>query len=189
MTKPQGPHGDEGWTLIEMLVVMTLIGVLSTLALVQYRNSVQASKEAVLKALEIIKGLTAEPEVGQIYKGTVTRIVDFGAFVEILPNKEALLHVSEIAHERVESPGDVLKEGETIDVKVISIDREGKTRLTRRELLPFPEGEEGEAARERIQRAREAGPPSRDRGGRPPRGGDRGDRGGRPPRGDRPRPR
>ena len=152
-------------------------------------NVASSDSEAVLKALEIIKGLTAEPEVGQIYKGTVTRIVDFGAFVEILPNKEALLHVSEIAHERVESPGDVLKEGETIDVKVISIDREGKTRLTRRELLPFREGEEGEAARERIQRAREAGPPSRDRGGRPPRGGDRGDRGGRPPRGDRPRPR
>jgi len=149
-------------------------------------NVASSDSEAVLKALEIIKGLTAEPEVGQIYSGTITRIVDFGAFVEILPNKEALLHVSEIAHERVESPGDVLKEGDAVEVKVISIDREGKTRLTRRELLPFPEGEEGEAARERIARAREAGPPSRDRG-RPPRGGDR-DRGGDRRRGgDRPR--
>ncbi|MFO0566818.1 MAG: polyribonucleotide nucleotidyltransferase [Polyangiaceae bacterium] len=155
-------------------------------------NVASADSDAVKKALEIIKGLTAEPEVGQVYQGTVTRIVDFGAFVEILPNKEALLHVSEIAHDRVEAPSDVLKEGDVIDVKVISIDREGKTRLTRRELLPFPEGEEGERARERIQRAREAGPPSRgDRGGRPPRGGDRGDRGGDRPRrdrGDRPRP-
>jgi polyribonucleotide nucleotidyltransferase len=150
-------------------------------------NVASADSDAVLKALEIIKGLTAEPEVGQIYQGTVTRIVDFGAFVEILPNKEALLHVSEIAHERVESPGDVLKEGEEVEVKVISVDREGKTRLTRRELLPFPEGEEGEAARDRIARAREAGPPSRGDRGRP-RGGDR-DRGPRRDRGDRPRSR
>jgi polyribonucleotide nucleotidyltransferase len=152
-------------------------------------NVASSDPEAVLKALEIIKGLTAEAEVGQIYKGTVKRIVDFGAFVEILPNNEALLHVSEIAHERVESPGDVLKEGDVIEVKVISVDREGKTRLTRRELLPFPEGEEGDRARERIQRAREAGPPSRGGG----RGGGRGDRdrGDRPrrDRGDRPRPR
>jgi polyribonucleotide nucleotidyltransferase len=143
--------------------------------------------EAVQKALEIIRGLTAEPEVGQIYKGTVKRIVDFGAFVEILPNNEALLHVSEISHDRVESPGDVLKEGDAIEVKVISVDREGKTRLTRRELLPFPEGEEGDRARERIQKAREAGPPSRGRGG-PPRGGDR-DRGRGGDRDRRPRPR
>jgi polyribonucleotide nucleotidyltransferase len=144
--------------------------------------------EAVLKALDIIRGLTAEPEVGQIYKGTVKRIVDFGAFIEILPNNEALLHVSEISHDRVESPGDVLKEGETIEVKVISVDREGKTRLTRRELLPFPEGEEGDRARERIQKAREAGPPSR--GGRPGGGGRGGDRDRGRGRDDRrPRPR
>ena len=160
--------------------------------------------EGVRRALDIIQGLTAEPEVGKVYKGAVRRLVDFGAFVEILPGNEALLHVSEIAHERVESPGDVLKEGDEIEVKVISVDREGKTRLTRRELLPFPEGEEGERARERIARAREAGPPQRgggrssgrdsgprrDRdggGGRPPREGG----GGRPPRdrerGSRPR--
>jgi polyribonucleotide nucleotidyltransferase len=158
-------------------------------------NVASADSEAVAKALEIIRGLTAEPEVGQIYKGVVKRIVDFGAFVEILPNNEALLHVSEIAHERVESPGDVLKEGDIIDVKVISIDRDGKTRLTRRELLPFPEGEEGERARERIQRARDAGPPSRSGGGRGPRDRDRADRdradhdrGPRRERGDRPRP-
>ncbi len=145
--------------------------------------------EMVRRALDIIEGLVAEPEVGKIYKGTVKRIVDFGAFVEILPNNEALLHVSEISHERVESPGDVLKEGDPIDVKVISVDRDGKTRLTRRELLPFPEGEEGERARERIQKAREAGPPSRGGGGG--RGGGRGDRdrGPRRDRGDDRRPR
>ena len=136
-------------------------------------NVASADAEAVQRAIDIIKGLTAEPEVGTVYKGTVKRIVDFGAFVEILPNNEALLHVSEISHDRVESPGDVLKEGDEIEVKVISVDREGKTRLTRRELLPFPEGDEGDRARERIQKAREAGPPNRG-GGR-----GRGDRDGR----------
>jgi polyribonucleotide nucleotidyltransferase len=150
-----------------------------------------ADSEAVKRAIQIIEGLVAEPEVGRVYQGKVTRIVDFGAFVEILPNSEALLHVSEFAHERVENPGDVLKEGDPVDVKVISVERDGKVRLTRRELLPFPEGEEGDRARERIQRAREAGPG----GGRGPDGGrggggrdrDRG-RGGRDrDRGDRDR--
>ncbi len=90
-----------------------------------------------------------------------------------------MLHVSEIAHERIESPGDVLKEGEEIDVKVISVERDGKVRLTRRELLPLPEGEEGEAAKERIARSREAGPPQRGpRRDGPGGGGDRGGRGG-----------
>ncbi|MBN1607954.1 MAG: polyribonucleotide nucleotidyltransferase [Polyangiaceae bacterium] len=143
--------------------------------------------DSVRRAINIIEGLTAEPEVGRVYSGTVKRIVDFGAFIEILPNVEALLHVSEFAHERVENPADVLSEGDVVDVKVISIDREGKTRLTRRELLPFPEGEEGERARERIAQARESGgtPP---RGGRGPNprgrdrdgGRDRDSRGGRP---------
>jgi polyribonucleotide nucleotidyltransferase len=138
-----------------------------------------ADSDAVKRALAIIEGLVAEPEVGRVYRGKITRLVDFGAFVEILPNSEALLHVSEIAHSRVESPEDVLKEGEEVEVKVISVERDGKVRLSRRELLPFPEGEEGEAAKERMQRAREAGPG----GGRGPRGGggrdrDRGPRGG-----------
>jgi polyribonucleotide nucleotidyltransferase len=137
--------------------------------------------DAVKRALAIIEGLTAEPEVGRIYHGVVKRLVDFGAFVEILPNNEALLHVSEIAHERIESPGDVLKEGEEIDVKVISVERDGKVRLTRRELLPLPEGEEGEAAKERIARAREAGPPQRG----PRRDGPGGGRGGDRDRGPR----
>jgi polyribonucleotide nucleotidyltransferase len=135
-----------------------------------------ADSDAVKRAIQIIEGLTAEPEVGRIYKGTIKRLVDFGAFVEILPNNEALLHVSEIAHERIENPADVLKEGDEIEVKVISVERDGKVRLTRRELLPFPEGELGEQAKERIARAREqGGGPPRGGGGR---GGDR-DRGGR----------
>jgi len=145
-------------------------------------NIASADAEAVKKALEIVRGLTAEAEVGAVYEGVVKRIADFGAFVEILPNTDGLVHISELAHERVNRVEDVVKEGDKVTVKVISIDREGKVRLTRREMLPFPEGPEGDRARERIQQAREAGPPGRgprrDGGGR---GGDR-DRG---PRRDR----
>ncbi len=97
---------------------------------------------AVQRAIEIIKSLVEEPEVGKVYKGTVRRIVDFGAFVEIIPNTEALLHVSEIAHTRTERVEDVLKEGDEIEVKVLSMERDGKIRLSRRALLPVPEGME-----------------------------------------------
>ncbi len=159
-------------------------------------NVASSDPEAVKKALDIIKGLTAEAEIGAVYTGAVKRITDFGAFVEVLPNTDGLLHISEMAHTRVERVEDVLKEGDVIDVKVLSVDREGKIRLTRRELLPLPEGEEGERAAERMAQARDAGPPARRDG--PPRGGDRGgprgggdrgprgggDRGG-PPRRDR----
>jgi polyribonucleotide nucleotidyltransferase len=159
-------------------------------------NVASSDPEAVKKALDIIRGLTAEAEVGAVYTGAVKRITDFGAFVEVLPNTDGLLHISEMAHTRVERVEDVLKEGDVIDVKVLSVDREGKIRLTRRELLPLPEGEEGERAAERMAQARDAGPPARRDG--PPRGGDRGgprgggdrgprgggDRGG-PPRRDR----
>ncbi len=151
-------------------------------------NVASSDSEAVKKALDIIRGLTAEPEIGAIYDGVVKRIADFGAFVEILPNTDGLVHISELAHERVERVEDVLKEGDKVQVKVISVDREGKVRLTRRELLPFPAGEEGDRARERILQAREAGPPQRGpRRDGPPggRGGDRGDRGERGPRRDR----
>jgi polyribonucleotide nucleotidyltransferase len=133
-------------------------------------NIASSDNEAVRKALDIIKGLTTEPEVGAVYKGTVSRVVDFGAFIEILPGTDGLLHVSEMAHERVEKVTDVMKEGDAVDVKVISVDRDGKIRLTRRELLPYPEGPEGDRARERIQQARDAGVPSRS-GGRDRRDG------------------
>ena len=156
-----------------------------------------ADPDAVRRAIEIIQGLTAEPEVGRTYKGTIKRVVDFGVFVEILPNVEALLHVSEISHERVESPADVFNEGDEVEVKVISVDREGRVRLSRRELMPLPAGEEGERAKERIAREREAGAPQRSGGGRGGGGRFGGDRrdggsrggprhgGGRPPGGGR----
>jgi polyribonucleotide nucleotidyltransferase len=147
-------------------------------------NVASADSDAVKKALDIIKGLTTEPEVGATYKGTVSRVADFGAFIEILPGTDGLLHVSEMAHHRVEKVTDVMKEGDAVDVKVLSVDRDGKIRLTRRELLPFPEGPEGEAAKKRLEQAREqGGPPPRSGGG-----GGRDRRDGPPrDRGDRPR--
>jgi polyribonucleotide nucleotidyltransferase len=145
-------------------------------------NVASSDSDAVKKALDIIKGLTAEPEVGAVYKGPVQRVTDFGAFVELMPGTDGLLHISEMAHTRVERVADVMKEGDIVEVKVLSIDRDGKIRLSRRELLPLPEGEEGERAKERMLAAREAGPPARRSGGdrdRGPRGGgDRGPRGG-----------
>jgi polyribonucleotide nucleotidyltransferase len=136
-------------------------------------NIASSDPEAVKKALDIIKGLTAEPEVGAVYKGPVQRITDFGAFVELMPGTDGLLHISEMAHIRVDKVTDVMKEGDIIEVKVLSVDRDGKVRLSRRELLPLPEGEEGERAKERMLQAREAGPPQRS-GGPGGRGGDRG---------------
>jgi polyribonucleotide nucleotidyltransferase len=141
-------------------------------------NIASADSDAVKKALDIIKGLTTEPEVGATYKGTVTRVADFGAFIEILPGTDGLLHVSEMAHHRVEKVYDEMKEGDAVEVKVLSVDRDGKIRLTRRELLPFPEGPAGEEAKKRLLQAREqgSGPPARSGGGRDRRDGPR-DRG------------
>jgi polyribonucleotide nucleotidyltransferase len=136
-------------------------------------NVASSDSDAVKKALDIIKGLTTEPEIGAVYKGKVTRIADFGAFVEIMPGTDGLLHVSEMAHHRFEKVTDELKEGDVIDVKVISMERDGKIRLTRRELLPLPEGPEGERALQRIQQAREAGAPAPRSGGRDRRDGRR----------------
>jgi polyribonucleotide nucleotidyltransferase len=139
-------------------------------------NVASSDSDAVKRALDIIKGLTTEPEVGAIYKGTVTRVADFGAFIEVMPGTDGLLHVSEMAHHRVDKVTDVMKEGDSVEVKVLSMDRDGKIRLTRRELLPLPEGDEGEKAKQRMLQARETG-------GAPPRGGDRGRRDGPPSRG------
>jgi polyribonucleotide nucleotidyltransferase len=141
-------------------------------------NVASSDPDAVKRALDIIKGLTAEPEVGATYKGAVQRITDFGAFVELLPGTDGLLHISEMAHTRVDKVTDVMKEGDIIEVKVLSVDRDGKVRLTRRELLALPEGEEGEAAKQRMLQAREAGPPRSGGGGDRGRGGPGGGRGG-----------
>jgi polyribonucleotide nucleotidyltransferase len=98
--------------------------------------SIASSDDAsAKKAIEIIKGLTTEPEVGQFYMGVVRRIVDFGAFVEILPGTDGLIHISELDAKRVNKVTDILNEGDEVLVKVISIDRQGKIRLSRKEAL------------------------------------------------------
>ncbi|HYC23471.1 MAG TPA: S1 RNA-binding domain-containing protein, partial [Candidatus Bathyarchaeia archaeon] len=87
------------------------------------------------KAIDRIMGVTAEAEVGKIYSGTVRKIVDFGAFVEIMPGTDGLLHISQISKERIRRVDDVLKEGDQVRVKVLEVDRSGKIRLSRREAM------------------------------------------------------
>jgi polyribonucleotide nucleotidyltransferase len=91
--------------------------------------------DAAARAVAMVKWLTEEAEVGKIYKGTVKKIVDFGAFVEILPGTEGLLHISQLAKERVNKVTDILKEGDEVMVKVLEMDKQGKIRLSRKEAL------------------------------------------------------
>ncbi len=96
--------------------------------------------DAINAAMAKIKAIVAIPEVGEVYKGKVKSIVPFGAFVEIIPGKEGLLHISEIEWKRLEKVEDVLKEGEEVEVKLIEVDqRSGKLKLSRKVLLPRPE--------------------------------------------------
>ncbi len=98
------------------------------------------SAESRDAAVKWIKGIVAVPEVGEIYKGKVKSIMPFGAFVEILPGKDGLLHISEIEWRRLEKVEEVLKEGDMVDVKLIEIDKKtGKLKLSRKVLLPKPE--------------------------------------------------
>ncbi len=91
--------------------------------------------EAAARAIELIRSYTAEAEVGKIYLGTVTKTVDFGAFVAIMPGTEGLCHISELAEGRVRQTEDVVKEGDKVMVKVLGIDRQGKIKLSRRAAL------------------------------------------------------
>ena len=100
------------------------------------------------KAIAAIEAITADIEVGKVYNGKVTRIVDFGAFVEVLPGKEGLVHISQIAHERVNKVADYLKEGQMVDVKVMEIDRQNRVRLSIKELLEKPQPAEEKPAEE-----------------------------------------
>ena len=90
-----------------------------------------ASRDA---AIEMIMAITAEAEVGEIYTGTVARIVDFGAFVTILPGKDGLVHISQIADERVENVSDYVSEGQEVQVKVLDVDQRGRIKLSMREI-------------------------------------------------------
>ena len=91
--------------------------------------------EAASKAIDMINWLTEEAEVGKVYLGTVKKVVDFGAFVEILPGTDGLVHISQLARERVNKVTDILKEGDKVPVKVLDVDRNGKIRLSRKEAL------------------------------------------------------
>ncbi|MHB8827981.1 MAG: polyribonucleotide nucleotidyltransferase [Syntrophales bacterium] len=91
--------------------------------------------DAASRAVAMVKWLTEEAEVGKIYTGTVKKIVDFGAFVEIIPGTEGLLHISQLAKERVNKVTDVLQEGDEVKVKVLEVDKQGKIRLSRKEAL------------------------------------------------------
>jgi polyribonucleotide nucleotidyltransferase len=90
---------------------------------------------AAARAVAMVKWLTEEAEVGKIYRGTVKKILDFGAFVEILPGTDGLLHISQIAKERIEKVTDVLHEGDEVMVKVLEVDKQGKIRLSRKDAL------------------------------------------------------
>ena len=137
-------------------------------------------KESMDKAIDWINGITAVPEVGTVYHGKIVSILEFGAFVEILPGKEGLLHVSEIAWEKTEKVEDVLKVGDEVDVKLLEIDaKTGKMRLSRKALLEKPEGYVEPERKPRGDR----GPRREERNGGPRRDDRRGDRG--PRRDDR----
>lgn len=98
-------------------------------------NIASSDYKAIEKAIQIIKEITAEVEIGKIYMGTVRKIMDFGAFVEVLPGTDGLVHISQLSNERVQNVTDVLKEGDKVMVKVLEVDKQGKIRLSRKDAL------------------------------------------------------
>jgi polyribonucleotide nucleotidyltransferase len=98
-------------------------------------NIASPDGESAKKAIDIINSITAEAELGKIYNGKVKRILDFGAFVEIMPGTEGLLHISQISEKRIAKVTDELSEGDEVPVKVIEIDKMGRIRLSRKEAL------------------------------------------------------
>ncbi|RDC57797.1 polyribonucleotide nucleotidyltransferase [Pedobacter chinensis] len=97
------------------------------------------NKASIDAALTRIRNIVAKPEIGEVYQGKVKSIMPFGAFVEIMPGKDGLLHISEISWQRLETMDGVLKEGDKIEVKLLDIDKQGKMKLSRKVLLPRPE--------------------------------------------------
>jgi polyribonucleotide nucleotidyltransferase len=166
-------------------------------------NIFSVSAEGMKIARDAIVGMTAEAEIGKIYRGKVVTIKDFGAFVEFLPGKDGLVHISELANFRVKQTEDIVKMGDEIWVKCLGVDEKGRVRLSRKAAMAerdqemgggAPSGEQGEggSGEERGERS-ERGGDRADRGGGDRGGGDRGggdrgprgDRGDRGPRGDR----
>jgi polyribonucleotide nucleotidyltransferase len=131
--------------------------------------STDADKAALAK--KRIEEITAEAEIGKVYEGPITKIFDFGALVQILPGKDGLLHISQIAHQRVERVTDFLAEGQVVKVKVLETDEKGRIKLSMKALLERPEGYVEEERPRRDFGDRDRGP--------------RGERGDRGPRRDR----
>ena len=143
------------------------------------------NKEGMDAALARIKAITTVPEVGEVYNGKVVSILEFGAFVEILPDKEGLLHISELDWKKIGKVEDVVKVGDMVEVKLLEIDaKSGKLRLSRRALIPKPEGYVEPERRPRPERDGRDSRDGRDRGHRGGdfRGGDRRGDDRRPPR-------
>jgi polyribonucleotide nucleotidyltransferase len=149
--------------------------------------------EAMERARQMIQALTAEPVIGEIYEGNVKSTTAFGAFVEIMPGTEGLVHISELKHGRTEKTEDVVKKGDRVKVKLLDRDERGRLRLSMKALTPKPEGEsssgggEGHLAGVGAESEGSGGgggersEGSSDRGDRPrrPRSGSRGGSGGR----------
>jgi polyribonucleotide nucleotidyltransferase len=95
-----------------------------------------SDQKAADEAIRMINEIIAEPEIGAIYTGKVKKIMDFGAFVEVLPGTDGLVHISELAHRRVKTVDEILKEGDVVTVKVLDVDRQGKIRLSMKALIP-----------------------------------------------------
>ena len=133
--------------------------------------------ESMERARQMVQALTAEPIVGETYEGTVKTTTPFGAFVEIMPGTEGLVHISEMRHERTEKTEDVVKKGDRVKVKLIDRDERGRLRLSMKALVPRPEGmpepeSNGGGGGERPRREGSEGRGDRgERGGRPRRGG------------------
>jgi len=136
--------------------------------------------EDAAKAVQIVNDIGTDPEPGEEYEGTVVKIADFGAFVAIRPGVDGLVHISELAHYRVNSVSDIVSEGDKLKVRVLEVTRDGKIRLSHKAMLPVPEGVEVRPPREETGGRRDDRGGRRDdrgRGGRGGRGGnDRGRR-------------
>jgi len=138
--------------------------------------------EVIRAALDRINAICAVPEVGKVYTGKVKTITQFGAFVEILPNKDGLLHISEMDWKKVDTVEDLFKEGDIVEVQLIEVDQKtGKLRLSRKPLIPKPEGYVEPPKREHSERRDYHGSREGGRGGHDRDRGDRGDRGDRRP--------
>ncbi len=122
-----------------------------------------SSEQAAEKAIAMIEGLTKVPEIGEEFEGTVKRIEPYGAFVEILPNQDGLVHISEISMERIPDIRDVVNEGDTMKVRIIDIDSNDRIKLSRRVILEDEARERGEDVPARDPLRREGRPGGRDR--------------------------